>query len=189
MIINVDSDEVVYDMVGIFRRRAMKRLGRHLPLPSDFKFSNWDLTRSEIDTMFEFESRQHLFDFGEAIPGAVQGVLELTDNHRVRIITSKSLSLLGKGTVPAMQNTVSWYNGVGLLGKVAIVFVENGKQAYPADVVIDDHPTMSWCQLGAANILFDRSHNQNLTGEPSGMWIRAADWDTILELIDIETNC
>ncbi len=187
MIINVDSDGVVYDMMGILTRRTEVRLQRSLPMTEDFGLTNWNLSKDEIDQIFEFESQQHLFDFGEAIKGAVHGVLGLTDNHQVRIVTNKSLKALGRGAMPAMQDTVSWYQGVGLLGLVDVVFTNGyGKQAYPADIVIDDQPNMAWTQEGAANILFDQPWNKELTGEPNGRWIRAGDWDSVLELVEIE---
>ncbi len=187
MIINVDSDGVVYNLMGILTARTEKQQGRPLPAAENFGLSNWELSREEVDKIFERESQKGLFGYGEAIEGAVDGVLRLADNHQVRIVTNKSSKALGKGSNAAMQDTIQWYDGVGLLDKVEMVFVDGyGKQGYPANVVIDDQPNLQWVQEDAANILFDRTWNQKVTGKAKGPWLRALSWDEVVHLVDIE---
>ncbi len=187
MIINLDSDGVVYNLSGILTARTEKRLGRSLPAAQGFGLSNWELTREEVDRIFEVEAQNGIFRFGEAIEGAVDGVLRLADNHQVRIVTNKSSKALGRGSITAMQDTIQWYKGVGLLDKVEMVFTDGyGKQGYPANIVIDDQPNLEWVQEDAANILFDRTWNHKVTGKAKGPWLRALSWDEVVHLVDIE---
>ena len=187
-VINVDSDGVVYDMVGIVKNRLQRKLDRDLPVPDDWHFGSWGLDPSEIRSMFEDEARHNLFGLGAAVTGAVEGIFRLVNaGHQVRIVTNKGWSALGKGSKNAMQDTVQWYYGVGLLGLVDLVFVENGKQGYPADVVIDDKPDLTWVQADAVNILFDQPWNQKLSGVTElteGSWYRAENWRDVLEVVE-----
>jgi 5' nucleotidase, deoxy (Pyrimidine), cytosolic type C protein (NT5C) len=187
MIINVDSDGVVFDMVGILTRRSETKLGRDLPAVTSWDFKNWGSTPAEIRLMFEDEARQNLFGMGAAIPGAVDGIFRLVNaGHQVRIVTNKGTKALGRGSKNAMQDTVQWYYGIGLLGVVDLVFVEGGKQGYPADVVVDDKPDMSWAQADAVNILFHQPWNQATWSPPESdrVWYRAVGWREVLELVE-----
>ncbi len=188
MIINVDSDGVVYDFIGIVQRRLERWLDRKLETPTSWQVENtWGITREDVVFHFEREAKHGVFQFGSPIPGAIDGLKALIDKgHQVRIVTNKAG--MGRGTRAAIQDTAHWYGLKGLLGDLDLVFTRGyDKQAYPADVVIDDQPNLTWIQKNAANILFDQPWNQNLAVIPEGMWIRAADWDVVLELVDIET--
>ncbi len=187
MIINVDSDGVVYDMVRILKGRLEEKLGRDLPTPDSWHFDNWGFPQQDLFGVFEDEARHNLFGLGGSIPGAVPGIFSLLDTgHQVRIVTNKSLMALGKGSKNAMQDVVQWYYGQGLLGAIDLVFTHGNKHGYPADVVIDDKPDMGWAQKDAVNVLFDQPWNQYLTGkaEHESIWIRAMDWQEVLEVVE-----
>ncbi len=188
MIINVDSDGVVYDFIGIVQMRLERWLDRDLETPTSWNVEEtWGISKEDVRFHFEREAKHGVFQFGAPVTGAIAGLRALIDSgHQVRIVTNKAG--MGRGTQAAIQDTAHWYGLKGLLGDLDLVFTRGyDKQNYPADVVIDDQPNMSWTQKEAVNILFDQSWNKNLTGSGDGMWIRAADWNVVLELVDIES--
>ena len=188
MIINADSDGVVYDFMDLARRRLERKLERPLDPPRSWNpEETWGISEADLVYHFQEEARNGVFQFGSPIPGAIDGLRSLVDSgHQVRIVTNKGS--MGRGARAAIKDTVHWYALQGLLGDVDLVFTRGyGKQDYPADVVIDDQPNMAWTQEGAANILFNQPWNQS-TGSAKGMWIRAGNWAEVLELVEIETE-
>ncbi len=189
MIINLDSDDVIYDCIELFKRRMEQVFDRKLPPPTSWRVGeSWDISNEDIDYHFVKEARDGLFQLSEPVPGAIAGVYALLEaGHDIRVVTNKGV--LGWGSLPAIRDTVGWYAKWGLIGDVDLVFTRGyEKQGYPADVVVDDRPDLSWTQEGAANILFDRPWNGKIVGATNNSWIRAMDWDNIIELVEIETE-
>lgn len=162
--INVDSDGVVYDMQTIFANRA-KRHWPDNPLITS-EPDQWDihtvygLEYEEVREMFRIEARRGLFGHGEAYPGAIDSLRRLSQSYNVRIVTNKAP--MGTSAGHAAQDTADFYGRHGLLTDIDLVITRSfGKQDYPADVVIDDHPGMDWAQPHALNLLFDRPWNKD----------------------------
>lgn len=186
-VINVDMDGVVYDLVAVVKSRLYSSYGvdEELPDPTSWDFDNWNLPDRGIDVadFFEREAINRLFAFGYPVRGALRGIIELYQaGHELRVVTNKLK--LGRGSWVAAMDAVMWLRGQGVLDFVDVVFTRTyGKQTYPADVVIDDHPDLEWQQPNAINLLFDQPWNQDIANVPLHSFERASGWDRILELL------
>lgn len=192
--LNVDSDGVLYDWHGWMIPYLAKHTGHEMTLDD---FSQWDMAASlgiskkEFYKIFDRAIYDGAFAYGSPIPGAVEAVSTLVDaGHRVRIVTNKSLAE-NKKSQRAMEDFLIFYgNHFGNLDQVEIVFTGSryGKSGYPADVVIDDKPDLSWTQLyPAVNVLFDQPWNQGVRVDylvGPGAVLRASGWTDVLELVE-----
>lgn len=193
MRINVDMDGVVYDFVSVLKNRLNSRLNIKLPDPNSWDFGNWPRFRADFHDLIIDEAHDRLFAWGLPIPAAIWGIEVLhSRGHDIRIVTNK-LSL-GYASGTAAQDAIGFLNIHGLLEKVEVVFASrNDKQGYPADVVIDDNPSLKWAQKGAWNMLFDQPWNQDVTsltvvergdhGEIFTAVQRMKDWGDIVEAL------
>ncbi len=189
--INIDMDGVVYDMVGVLRERMRGVLGQDLPPPDSWDFGNWPLEEAGLTgtNMIQQQAYQGLFTWGYSVEGAIQGIRDLYDaGHDLRVVTNKKG--LGPASLIAMTDALGWLKGQQILDMVDVVFVDNyDKQGYPADVVIDDNPTLDWMQEGRINILFDQPWNRHvgipLTEDGLARWatVLRKDWAGIVELL------
>lgn len=190
LVINSDMDGVVYDYSGSLFRMASTTYGRDdYPPPR-----TWDTHKTlglEEEDFWEFFHdcvQNGVFRHGMPIPGAVEGIRKLLkDGHRVRMVTNKHLRN-ALSTWHAQTDMLHFLHEHELLHQVELVFTMGRfkKQGYPADVVIDDKPTLEWVQVGALNILFDQPWNEDIEVPPSV--IRARGWDEVLSLIDSATS-
>ena len=196
--INVDSDGVVYDMIPVLKRRVeasgkkdLYRIDGFLPEPTIWNLEEWGFQPSELGQLFADAAITGLFRNGMAIDGAIDGLHALCDaGHDVRIVTDKNTGLT---TWAAMQDMIGWYGKFKLLDKLDIVFAHDGKNSYPADVVIDDKPDLGWVQHGAINLLYNQTYNQeafvydtdNSMLFPSTTIKRVADWTHIRKVLKV----
>jgi hypothetical protein len=131
-----------------------------------------------------------VFQRGVPIKGSIQGIKALRDaGHRVRIVTSKIMEGKSRLSQWAMSDTLHWYNLQGL-GDLEFVFTGSvhGKTGYPADVVIDDHPSLEWVQDDAFNILFAQPWNAGALTSHGPLPYVAHGWDQVLKLIEWHTE-
>lgn len=192
LIINVDSDGVVYNMQTVLANRAKRAWpdnGHITDSPHSWSVSQaWQIDEADVRRLFEAESKRGLFSHGEAYPGAIEAVRKLSLEHRVRIVTNKGAMNGSAGF--AIKDTVDFYDRHGLLMDVDLVFVRDShKESHRADVVIDDHPGLTWAQPNALNLLFNRPWNVT-NGLAEAGWrdantsiIRAYSWDDVLNYV------
>jgi hypothetical protein len=192
MVINIDSDGVVYDWHGFMIPFLTDRLGVEMTRDS---FIEWDLAQSldvskkDFYQVFDEAVFANAFKLAGEVPGAIHAVRSLVnDGHRVRIVTNKILKGSSK-TYRAQVDTLAWYHENIGLDQLEMVFTgsKHGKSAYPADIVIDDKPDMEWTQPGAMNLLFDQPWNRAVPDDPGGH-IRAVGWAGALTAIRIQEN-
>lgn len=193
LIVNVDSDGVLYDMQTIFANRARAAYPENGLIdaePADWAIETaWRMEPGAVRALFVRESKRGLFGHGHAYPGAIEFVHTLAEEHHVRIVTNKGP--MGEAIEHAITDTVAFYGRHGLLQFVDLCFARSShKQEFVADVVIDDHPGLGWAQPGAMNIMFDRPWNRNAF-RGIAKWrdaetsvIRASSWDYVHALID-----
>lgn len=171
--VNVDMDGVLYDMVNQFIHMAWMdgHIKGHVPTSHTIgSWAMWDHLKLPKDffwQLFHQYTGQGLFRWGKPITDGVGAVRNLRDaGHRVRIVTSKTLRKQ-ESTLTARMDVLGWLNEYGL-GDLEVVFTGGyAKQGYPADVVVDDKPTLEWVQDGALNLLF---------AQP---WNRGIDWTSV----------
>lgn len=183
--INVDMDGVVYDVMSEY----LRMFAPHVRYEEVTSWSVWEHTgqsKAEFWQAFHSGVRMGLFLKGEEYTGASSAIRQLTKaGHRVRIVTSKTLSGTEQ-TRLARVDTLGWLSDRGL-GRLEVVFTGGyAKQGYPADVIIDDKPTLEWVQPGRLNILFDQPWNQELSGDvyvPSDL-IRAQTWAHVVRQVE-----
>lgn len=189
MRINLDCDGVIYNMVDVLQRRLSAVHNVDLPDPTSWNFGNWpDGVTADVQAMFEEETRQGLFRWGTPIKGALHGVQTLAKNgHYLRVVTHKLD--LGSQSATAARDTVEWLRQWGLLPYVEVVFTRGfGKQGYPADVVVDDHPDLEWSQgEGTLNLLFDQPWNRDVPIKRmlEKRVARAMSWDQVAGYIEM----
>lgn len=140
----------------------------------------------QSDTFWDFfhqATADGLFLTGEPISGSIPVLKRLAKKYRVRIITHKHLRI-ASSTAHAMRDTISFYEGHGLLQNVELIFPQSvfHKQGFPAEVVIDDKPDLGWAQDGAVNILFDQPWNEEVELQ-EGM-VRAYDWSEVETIVN-----
>ena len=183
--INVDMDGVIYDMVGEYLRMFAPNTAK-----TDIRSWNiWEYTgqpKAEFWEAFHSGVRMGLFFNGKPYEGAVEAITHLDKlGHRVRIVTSKTLRS-SDSTRLARQDTVNWLDRHGL-GHLEVVFTGGyAKQGYPADVIIDDKPTLEWAQYRphVQNILFTQPWNAAVNTTQLDV-DRAANWSAVLEMIGV----
>lgn len=200
MIINVDSDGVVYDWHGFMIPYLSDRLGVEVTRES---FDNWDLAanlgipKKEFYKHFDAAVNAGAFLLGAPIEGAIDALHSLIDTgHRVRIVTNKILKGNKKASV-AMRSCISFYEQHDLADQVEFVLTGSrfGKTAYTADLVIDDKPDLSWVQpYPTVNALFDQPWNRStlkhlarINEDPNfdnPEIYRAEGWLEVLELVE-----
>lgn len=181
--INVDVDGVVYDFVGSFLRiaRAYGEVGAELTTDDITSWAVWDhvgISKSRFwDRFHEYIAYDNLFSTGDAIFGAVPVLKDLSSEHRVRFVTSKTLSYKDT-TLMARQQTLDFLARTCGFHRNEVVFTGgHAKQGYPADVVIDDKPNLEWVQEGALNILFAQPWNKSVEFAPG--IVREGNWFAI----------
>jgi hypothetical protein len=174
--VNIDSDGVVYDLTSRMIEVTAVETGVRYEQPDKWDIAGaWGLPG---DRIFDLFARPGMFLWGDPYPGAVDGIEALVaEGHEVRIVTSKhSLPYPDQ----AMFETIEFYERMGLLGKVDIVFPRGDKTSYPADVVIDDQPSLAWAQPNALNLLMTQPWNDSLEklgSEEKHPWVwRVEDW-------------
>jgi 5'(3')-deoxyribonucleotidase len=187
LVINVDSDGVVYDWHGYMVPFLSDALGVELDRN---QFTEWDLakavqvSKAKFYELFEQAVNKGAFRKGEPLPGAIEGLKKLmADGHRVRIVTSKILrnELLSEW---AMVDTVTWYYGIQCLHGLELVFTSGSRKVdYKADVVIDDKPDFGWVQDEAYNLLFDQPWNRSVTAVYNHAF-RVDGWEEILDMVE-----
>lgn len=168
MIINIDSDGVMYNLVGHTQELAKHVHGIDQPRPDSWGFDNWDLDFKKIHALW---GKSGAFLDGRPVSWSIEVVKWLIgEGHTVRIVTHKhDLPYEAR----AMRDTITWYERQGLLRDVDLVFPKGNKNDYPADIIIDDKPDLSWAQEGKINLLFDQPWNQG--AETKGV-IRVHGW-------------
>lgn len=182
--VNCDSDGCVYDYTGNLYERASRHFSRTEPWPVP---REWDQASSmgiDPDAFWKFfhESVEGLFSTGNPIEGAIPVLKRLSKKHRLRIITHKHLRV-PESTAHAMRDTISFYESHGLLQNVELIFPRSAyeKQGFPAEVVIDDKPSLGWVQPNAVNILFDQPWNESISLKPGV--IRAYGWAEVEAIV------
>lgn len=189
--VNIDSDDVVYNLSAELLDRANRRWGK------DFEtFPTWEIgktygvTDQEVRDFFEAETKNRLYALGHPIDGAPQAIRTLAEQgHDLRIVTHKHGMGTNKGL--GMMDMIDWYDTWGLLDLVDIVIARGDKTQYPADVVIDDKPTCAWAQPGALNVLFAQPWNEGPFLVPGGPWarvMRVDGWADVLAQIELEVR-
>jgi hypothetical protein len=180
--VNIDSDGVVYDLTTEMIAVAHARTGVLHPQPDRWSTDEaWGVTYTS-----ELFDHPGIFAQGDPYPGAVEAIESLlAEGHEVRIVTTKH-GLPNEQR--AMLETIEFYARIGLLDRVDIVFPRGDKTAYPADVVIDDKPTLAWAQPGAVNLLMTQPWNRGGIGfpKPGARVLRVYDWATALFVIGEE---
>lgn len=186
LIINSDVDGVVYDYSGQLYKMGYDYFGRKTPWPEP---EGWDthvtmgIEEEEFWSFFHSCVSQGVFRRGEPIPGAGDAIQQwVKEGHRVRLVTNKHLRY-PNSTLYAQIDMLHFLHSRDLINDVEIVFAmgKYKKQGYPADVVIDDKPTLEWAQEGALNILFHQPCNKNVE-VPDGI-IRVDGWNKVLEVV------
>ncbi len=173
MIINVDSDGVVYDLVSLTQELARREYIQDFPKPTSWGFGNWNISFTEVMALWAVKGA---FEHGQPEPGAIQGIRNLLEeNHTVRIVTAKHGL---PDQAQAMQETIEFYRFHGLLGEVDLVF-PIGKQDYPADVIIDDKPNLDWVQKNKVNLFFTQPWNKNVNLAGRYEVVRVAGWGAV----------
>jgi len=195
--VNVDMDGVIYDFVGTLTRIAREEMDTErdwdipeAPPKAWAMWDHWGMSKNQFYKLFDRAILSHgLFQIGDPIPGAIEGMEELSQRfERVRIVTSKQMQTPGAATA-AQQQCLAWIARYLDPSKYEVAFTSN-KKGYLADVVIDDKPTLEWAQRGALNLLFDQPWN-------SGTWLevrgrggrgmnlyRAYEWKAVPQIID-----
>lgn len=162
--LNIDMDGVIYDFNGMMTSLGETYLKRDLPVTDGWEmWDAWGVSRDEWYEMFNDAIIDGVFAYGAEIEGAVAAVRRLAKEHRIRIVTAKKLRYLDS-TLRAQKDTLNWLARSDLLNLVEVVFTSN-KQGYPADVVIDDKPTLEWAQSGSLNLLFRQPWNDSVPEE------------------------
>jgi hypothetical protein len=168
MIINVDLDGVVYRFEPEFRKlveRARVLWGDE-PTEKLKPADQWALGAaygiSEAQGMRIFEqgvTNFSLFSSGDMMAEAGLWLNRINKRHDVRFVTEPGFQ--GKPQVRAMaiKQKTQWLADVGL-GNYPVIYSSGSKQGYPADVIVDDKPSLKWAQEGKVNILFDQPWNQ-----------------------------
>lgn len=189
--VNVDMDGVIYDFVGTFAKIAVEQ--RWMPAeagdspPTQWAmWKHWGISRYMFYQMFDVAILRHgLFQIGDPVPGAVDGLAYLLDRfERVRVVTSKQMKTPEAATA-AQQQCLAWLARHVNPSAIEVAFTSN-KRGYLADVVIDDKPTLQWTQKGALNVLFDQPWNQmsHYKTEDHGYVVRAG-WKGLDRVIEI----
>ncbi len=156
MIINVDSDGVVYDLVSLTQELARREYGADFPKPTSWGFENWHITWDQVFALWGIPG---VFEHGQPEPWAIDGIKDLLNNdHTVRIVTNKHGL---PDPAQAMQETIEFYSFWDLLDDVDIVFSGSYAKEYEADVIIDDKPTLEWAQDGKINLLYNQPWNRD----------------------------
>lgn len=189
MIINVDSDGVVYSLDS-----ALDKLYPQIVRDR----TRWDYGNPDaIERFFTEGVLLGVFLVGEPVPGAIDGIRALeAAGHRVRIVTSKTMGT-DYLTYVARVNALEWYDRHDLSHlEIAFTGHEWGKDAYPADLVIDDQPDLKWTQSApTVNVLFDQPWNRDPLAYVARVqerpnfdgWLqlhRAFGWGDVLELAE-----
>lgn len=191
LIINVDSDGVVYDYHEIMTELCEVYLDRQLNHAPDMwsMYDAWGISRNEWFTLFEraiFEG--NVFSEGNEVPGALTGLdMLIEDGHHVRIVTSKRLSGAAgpRKSAQAQIQTLDWYGKRNLCSDLDIVFTTGRlKVDYPADVVIDDKPDLRWMQQNAVNLLFSQPWNRHVNTDQGNLW-RVNGWVDVMDRITL----
>jgi 5'(3')-deoxyribonucleotidase len=187
--VNIDSDDVVYDLSAELLPRANRRWDKDLETFPMWGFGEaYGVSKEEVSDFFEQETKKGLYGYGGQIPGAISAIKTLAEaGHDLRIVTHKHG--MGKHKSLGMKDLIDWYDYHGLLDLVDIVFARGDKTQYPADIVIDDKPTLAWTQEGALNVLFLQPWNESVKGSwadplPQPIF-RANGWDQVLQGIEL----
>ncbi len=177
VIINVDMDGVLADLVGTCRQLIHEEYGiplQQMPGPYDWEFTNWPVVP------FPLFKRPGLWLKPEPYPGALATMHMLHDDgHELRVVSHKP-------TPGSRSDAMHWLNQHGISDIADVIFVRGGKQAFPADVVIDDKPTQEWAQEDAVNLLFDQPWNRTVETLPGV--IRAHGWSGVLLSVRIHDH-
>jgi hypothetical protein len=190
VLVNLDLDGVVYDFEGTMRAFVEAELGAaNLPVPTRWHvWEDWGMTVQEWERAFHGAVEWGVFGRGLPVDGAIEGVKTLLEEgHQVRFVTHKVLESK-RATKIAMIDVVDWLGAYDLVHRVDLAMVRGHKQAYTADVVVDDKPAVhEWAQPGSLNVVFDQPWNQTLTPRYwTDRTTRAYGWENLLSLIRVE---
>jgi 5'(3')-deoxyribonucleotidase len=184
LVVNIDMDGVIYDFNSRMTELGEIYLGRKLPVTEGWEmWEPWGVSKGDWYVMFNRAIRDGVFRDGHSIEGSVAAVKRLMAKHRVRIVTAKRLRS-ASSTLTAQMDTLRWLRAKGILNQVEVVFTSD-KQGYPADVVIDDKPTLAWAQSGSLNLLFAQPWNRHVPEEAffsEPLIVEVESWD------DVETH-
>lgn len=198
-VVNVDVDGVLYEVTSDFTTELARQFGPeniHAPEPTNWALTqDWRIRRADKEwtpmTPGEFHSTfqegvkfGRLFSDGQAVRGAVNGLLVLRDaGWRIRVVTNR-MTDDPEFNVMATQSTANWLYDRGVPHD-EIVLTNGGKVWATADAVVDDHPdTARWAQPGARNILFNRKWNERTLSLPTeGLVERAWGWAEVTRLL------
>lgn len=190
MIINVDFDDVVYPFTESMRYLVSDRFGKPLaalPDPTEWSTSEWGITREEyVDTMRLGVRHGDLY-LESPMPDARESLRRLAEDHTIRIVTSCDLEDLHLNA-RMMEQKLGWLRTWNIHFH-DFAGVTRGKLGYPADVVIDDKPDLSWVQLRALNIMYAQPWNDFSVDEAAGLFaldggLSRLTWEHIPNTID-----
>jgi hypothetical protein len=168
-IINVDVDGVLYDFTGAMRNEVVAQMGiapDSLPTPTEWRLHKaWPLTWAQVHgIMHDGIAQGRLFRRGEVIDFggatlALRNIMAL--GWHVRLVTAKTFDDTFI-TMQARKNMLDWVYENEIPHHTISFSDRSGKLSYTADAVIDDKPSLEWCQWNAENFLFDQSWNQDV---------------------------
>jgi 5'(3')-deoxyribonucleotidase len=140
--IAVDLDQVGYPFVQVFRSWAI--LGHQYdstltqtPLREWEFYRDWGMTDEQFLWFFKTGvNAERIFQWGEPLPGFVEGIAELREaGHGVHIVTDR-LNIGRPGL--AVKNTHEWLAKFNI--KVDSVWFTGDKRLINCDLAIDDSP-------------------------------------------------
>jgi hypothetical protein len=190
LIINSDSDGVIYQWTETILKMGQFHFNREEPYPTPTGWNLETVMGLEYDEFWHFfhlMAQNGVFRHGEPVPGAIEALRKfIKDKHRVRVITNKHLRE-ERSTYHACRDMVGFLFDHGLLQEVEVILAigKYKKQDFPADVVIDDKPDLSWYQPEAeVNILFDQPWNHETQINGRSNLVRASDWEQVKKIVD-----
>ncbi len=173
MIVLVDMDDVLEELAIGWTRYLNDKY--HLSV-TEGSVADWDiakyfptLTEKQV---YDAEFDDHIWDFVDVTPGAVEGVQELIkDGHEVFIVTATRYE-----TMKYKMDTLL-FKYFPFLDWGQVIVTEN-KQLILGDVLIDDRPHNF---MGGVyeKILFDRPHNRSFDENEVGAK-RVYNWTEVL---------
>lgn len=190
LIINSDSDGVIYQWTETILEMGQRHFRRDEPYdtPKGWNLEEvMDMTYDEFWGFFHLMAQNGVFRHGDPVPGAIDSLRKfIKDNHRVRVITNKHLRH-ELSTYHACRDMVGFLHDHNLLQHVEVILAigRYKKQDFPADVVIDDKPDLSWYQPEAeVNMLFDQPWNEEVQLNGHSNLVRVSGWEDVVKIVD-----
>ena len=188
-ILNIDLDNVVYDFVGAMQRYAEMKLGGPLPEWTEWNvWTQWGIPEGLWNFLFRQGVEEGaIWEYGDVIPGAVEGLWALSDQEwHIRLVTQRLSHAFGHDI--AVTSTAEWLKRNSVpYRSLSFTGYNDSKANYDAVLLVDDSPTnvLAWNRSNPLRpaIIFDRPWNRDVVQLGRGVLVRAKNWTEVVELV------